>query len=128
MTTSFWKRILWRASVTFCVTLLLSPILLLVLVLLHWIVIWPIRYEFGWNGQGASHKTQIALQEGNAQEAIYWAEKTLAYRIIGVPKSDRSHWLFRIAQAYELDGQHEIAEHYYALSKLLKHEDIPPPK
>ncbi len=87
-------------------------------------VVVPYRIENGLNWKGASIKWYQAMQAGNGQEAVFWAKRIEAYSQSFL----RDTTYQNLAQAYELDGQHEIAEHYYALSKLLQHEDIPPPK
>ncbi len=99
------------------VAVIAIPVCLVCLVMLYWFVVFPIRYEFGWNGQGASHKANEAMQQGNGQEAIYWSKKTLAFSILGRgADDDHSTWERLIAQAYELDGQYEMAINWYKIS------------
>ena len=83
-------------------------------------ILWSIEHGHHW--KGISHKYHVAMTDGDGQAAIYWAKKNYAYKILGKPGPfhDTELW---IAQAYELDGQFEMALLWYAISEKAGEKD-----
>ena len=113
---------------------------------------WAIKH--GYDSKGAGYKWYLAMKDGNSKEAIYWAKRHLAYWIIqeagmgewGEHRKSRRDARIRdtnscldrvrpIAEAYELDGQIEMACLWYAISERAKEKEsfsfeilfVPPP-
>ncbi len=115
---------LWICLASLFYLSIFLTIVFFVWTIFYLVVIIPWKIEHGHDWKGISHKYHVAVQEKNGKEAIFWAKKMQAYEILD--KGGRNS-LRMIADAYALDGQHEVAEHYYALAKLLQDERIPPP-
>ena len=97
-------------SAFFCV-LILSVFIVLIIAF----VIFPYQYHHGLNWKGIGYKYYFALKSGNAKEAIHWAKRGYAYEILGKGGQIRNSERF-IAQAYELDGQYEMAINWYKIA------------
>ncbi len=93
-----------------------------------WFVLWlliiiPYQHEHGLDLSGAKNKWYQAMQSGDGKAAIFWGKQIEVLSNTTL----RGGIYQNLGAAYALDGRHEVAEHYYALAKLLQDERIPPP-
>ncbi len=109
------RKLLDKIRLLIYASLCVSALILTVLLVITFVV-FPYQYEHGLNWKGIDHKYYTAIQEGNGKDAIFWAKKGYAYDILG--KGGQIHDSeYRIAQAYELDGQVEKAALWYKIAE-----------
>ncbi len=107
------KKNPWSILDGCCVTIACTVLISVIFGIVYVCVI-VYRIENGLNAKGAYAKTHKAMLNGDGARAIFWSKKNYAYEILG--KAGQFHDSeYRIAQAYELDGQLEKSLHWYEI-------------